>query len=307
VFGRDKLSYISVNNTDFVVKEVSQTIGCIAPEAVVELNTDLVFLSQDGFRTIAGTERFDDLNLGLLSKPVTPLVKELLSSGQLDYIRGVIIRSKPQARFFFNKTGATAPETRSLMLGIRDGGQDQQTVSYEWSELIGIQASAVACACSDYIVTGETIVHGDENGIVYKQDSGETFDGDLISFVYQTPFLDLGESFIRKSFRKIQLFVSSIEALELSLFIRYDWDQPNYKNPSNFFLSSTQEGLSLYGASTSLYDDSGTLYASDVFPVIEKDITGSGRSISFIFTSNTTTPQFSLQNIGFEFTPRARS
>jgi hypothetical protein len=38
---------------------------------------DIIFLGPDGLRTVAGTERIGDVELGTLSRPVQPLLKIL--------------------------------------------------------------------------------------------------------------------------------------------------------------------------------------------------------------------------------------
>ena len=63
-----KLSGSSVSN--FAVSPVTRNIGCVNGQTIQEFAGDLIFLAPDGLRTVAGTARIGDVELGTISSPV---------------------------------------------------------------------------------------------------------------------------------------------------------------------------------------------------------------------------------------------
>ena len=63
-----KLSGSSSSN--FAVSDVTRDIGCINGDTIQEFAGDLIFLGPDGLRTIAGTARIGDVELGTISSSV---------------------------------------------------------------------------------------------------------------------------------------------------------------------------------------------------------------------------------------------
>jgi hypothetical protein len=60
-----KLAGSSVS--DFTVADVTRDIGCINGDTIQEFAGDLIFLGPDGLRTIAGTARIGDVELGTIN------------------------------------------------------------------------------------------------------------------------------------------------------------------------------------------------------------------------------------------------
>ena len=63
-----KLSGTSSSN--FAVAPVTRDIGCVNGQTIQEFAGDLIFLAADGLRTVAGTARIGDVELGTISIPV---------------------------------------------------------------------------------------------------------------------------------------------------------------------------------------------------------------------------------------------
>lgn len=295
IFGENDIKKIVVENTTFVLKDVAQNIGCISTDTVIEFNGDLLFLAQDGIRTVAATERNNDVELGVLSKDIQQDIKDLISDADLVQVDATIIRGKSQVRFFFGNSGDTVANSEGIIGAIRNSNQ---STTLEWGRLKGIRTS---CVTSDYIGTEEFVIHGDYNGKVYRQEVGDSFDGENILAVYSTPFYDFGDVFIRKNIRKILVFVRPEQAVTISSAIKFDWEDPFVLNPSQYLLESFTE-TSLYG--TGLY---GTAtYANSPGPVLIKNVEGSGFSAQLVFTSNDMAGSFSIQAIVFEYSVNGR-
>ena len=58
---------------DFQLQPVSRNVGCINGSTIKEFAGDIIFLSRDGLRTVAGTEKIGDVELGTISAPVHEL------------------------------------------------------------------------------------------------------------------------------------------------------------------------------------------------------------------------------------------
>src|SRR5690606_26752678 len=108
VFGLNKIKYISPAETVFVIQGMTDELGCISSDSVVEANGDLLFMSQDGVRPISATERNEDFELSSISKAIQPIYVNLTGAIGLDTVSALTIRSKSQVRFFISQ--ATIPE-----------------------------------------------------------------------------------------------------------------------------------------------------------------------------------------------------
>ena len=81
------------------VVPVTRKIGCVDGKSIQEIGGDLIYLAPDGLRTIAGTERIGDVELGTVSKQIQDRIADIGT----DNITSTIIRSKSQYRLFFQK------------------------------------------------------------------------------------------------------------------------------------------------------------------------------------------------------------
>ena len=104
---------------------------------IQEFAGDIVFLGRDGLRTVAGTERIGDVELGSISTPVHQLFNVHTTIDEFD---SLIVPDKTQYRIFFTNSSSTAKKTPKGVIAhrSRDG--------YEFSETLGLQPS-----CTDSI------------------------------------------------------------------------------------------------------------------------------------------------------------
>ena len=93
VFGRTGIKRIKQSGTDIIAENVTRNLGCVAPDSVVEIGGDLIFLAQDGFRPVAGTARIGDIELETLSKSIQSDLIHLSSTYDLDRMVSVVIPS----------------------------------------------------------------------------------------------------------------------------------------------------------------------------------------------------------------------
>lgn len=293
IFGKTKIKKLTGSvKADYILSEVTDNIGCIATDSIIEIGGDVLFLASDGIRPIQGTARIGDVELETISKPVQQLLQALPSTHNLDNMTSVVIRNKSQFRYFFPKTTTAKADTGGIIGGLRFA---DRRVGWEFGELLGIRAFV---ATSGLINNVEVVLHGDLDGEVYQQESGSTFDGDDVTAVYATPFLYFDSTEKRKVFQHITMFTRPEGSSTINLGIAYDWDDPNVPDPTTYSLT-TAGSLARYTTTNSTYDATFT-YDGSSSPVLESNIQGSGRAISLAITSTGTQAPYSIA--GFSIT-----
>ena len=304
VFGNRNIKKITVNASNaFALENVTTNIGCVAADSVLEVGGDLMFLSPDGFRPVAGTSRVGDIELETLSKPIQSTLVDLIKNEDMDALIGVVIRSKSQVRYLVTTTIGGTVQSASESVGII-GGLTNSSGSIEWEfgQLLGIRAS---CCTSDYVGTEELILHGDHDGRVFKSENGTSFNGANIISVYSTPYLDFGETEQRKTLRKINTFVRAEGPFEMNLAVDYDWGDYNTAVPITYTQASAGAPTTYAGRGVT-YNGANTVYGGASKPVMTSDIQGSGFSVRATFVTDGQSEPFSIQGLVFEFSAAGR-
>ena len=94
-----KLSGTALAN--FVLQTVTDDLGCLATDSVIEIGGDLLFLSQDGLRPISGTAKIGSVNLETVSKDIQSIFTDIVFDIDLNSLNAVTIKQKTQFRYFF--------------------------------------------------------------------------------------------------------------------------------------------------------------------------------------------------------------
>jgi len=288
IFGTTNIKRLIGNNiSNFVLEEVTDDLGCLATDSVVEVAGDLLFLSQDGLRPISGTTKIGDVNLESLSNSVQSIFTDVVFDIDLEGLSSVIIHQKSQVRFFFS-----AADSQGIIAGFRQRGDG--SLGLEFGQLLGLEAT---CASSGYIGQYEYVIHGDSNGKVHRQEQGSSFDGTDIFSLYQTPFLHMQDPEQRKVFYTVSTYLRSEGDNELILSVLYDYEDFNSLSPSNFTL--TTEGSAAY-YNEALYN-STAIFDGNPAPVRRTNISGSGKSVAFKYVTNDTNASHSIQGMVITF------
>lgn len=289
IFGREKIfRLVGSTVADFQIQPVTRNIGCVAKHSVQELGGDIVFLAPDGLRTVAGTERIGDVELGTISRAVQVRFDELSSFGLID---SVVIPNKTQYRIFFVRSDTLENATRGVIASQRADG-------FEFSDLQGIRPS---CTDSDIQRTPEIILHGGFDGYVYQQEINSDFDGAAINAKYRSPDLTLGDAGIRKNMQRVILNYAPESAISADMFLRYDYESPTSPRPAAYPLDSDTVvavyGVSSYGTAT---------YGGQRQPLVRQPVEGSGFAVAIRVNDNGTTAPYSLKGFQIEFSVGAR-
>jgi len=78
IFCEDRIYKLTGNAlADFAIAPVSRNVGCSDAFSVQEIGGDVIFLAPDGLRTIAGTARIGDVELGTVSKQIQDRIGDI--------------------------------------------------------------------------------------------------------------------------------------------------------------------------------------------------------------------------------------
>jgi len=284
-----KLSGTSLS--DFAMTPVTRNIGCIEPfgSTIQEFAGDLIFLGPDGLRTVAGTARIGDVEIGTISKSIQSLIDDNIKNA--DLFNSIVIPDKTQYRLFFNKSGLTEENTIGVICVLK--GQQ-----FEFAKLKGIKPSS-----TDSIVeSGDVIaIHGGFDGYVYRQEKGNDFDGTSINGKYRSPDLTFGDPGIRKHMQRVILNYAPEAAISADLFLRYDYESAEGARPNAYPFDSTKVaavyGTATYGTAT---------YGGATQPLVRQSVEGSGFALALRVNDSGTTAPYSLKGFGLEYQVGAR-
>jgi hypothetical protein len=300
VFGINSIKKVSPDvSAGFVLDQVTSNVGCVARDSVLEIGGDLIFLSPEGFRPVAGTSRIGDVEIQTLSKPIQVTLVDMIKNYDMDNLTGVVIRGKSQVRFFVDDAATPVIDSYGIIGGLAD---KQGSMGWEFGELTGIRAS---CCTSDYIGRTEYVIHGDYDGKVYHQEQGTSFNGSDILAVYATPYLDFGDTETRKTMRKVNTFIRAEGPVEIFLSMSYDWGDYSTSQPSTYSQSSAG-GPVRYRENSVTYNGANILYGGNSKPIMTSDIQGSGFSSRATFVTSGQTKPYSIQGLVFEFSISGR-
>ena len=285
------------SSSNFALAEVAKNVGTIAHNSIQELGGDLIFLAADGLRTIAGTERIGDVELGTISKQVQERIN------QIGYhnVTSTVIRNKSQYRLFYPTDGGLEGSSKGLLAVIKSNPNTGQ-LGFEYADIKGLKVSSCD---SDYISNVETVVHGGYDGYIYLQESGNVFttanSTSAIDATYRSPDMTMGDAGIRKSMERINLNWEPEGVVSSSLFIKYNYDDINTPQPSLIALESSGSGA-YFG--TGLFGTAA--YGQGDLPITRESIEGSGFAVALKITDTSTNSPFAIKGFQLEFTPGGR-
>lgn len=298
IFGKNNIKALTGNSlADFVLTEVTTNLGCLVPDSVIELGGGLLFLGPDGFRPIAGTANFNDVEIQTVSKKIQSVASDLLSSlasGNTDpeTLSSLVIRRKSQFRLLTPNEGVFG-----VLGGLRGTSEG---IQFEYSLLYGIN---VTCAASGFLGSEELAIHGASDGKVYQQETGVSFgDNDILS-IYQTPYYYIQDPTLRKNFYDVRTFLRSEGTADIVFSISYDFeDSVNVYNPSNFNINT--EGSAAY-YNEAIYD-SAAIYDGNPSPVVKTNFSGSGFSVAFKYVTFDKNASHTIQGLVFTYSVNDR-
>ena len=287
---------VNINDSSNVaVVPITTNVGCISGGSVQEIGGDLLFLSPDGVRTVAGTARIGDVELGSVSRQIQSLVSDIASDSAFIITSGVL-RSKSQYRLFYSKNTESPTIARGIIGTLTSNG-------FAWSETLGIQALGFVSGLDKDGV--EQVYHGDKDGYIYNHLSGNSFfnagSSRNIDAVYQTPDFDFGDVGTRKTLKYARVSFSPEGAVEPSFRVRYDYEDPQIPQPEPFAVS-TIALPAIFGSSAF----NAVTFGATSDPMERITLEGSGNTCSFRITSDDQKSAYAVNGLYIDYMPSGR-
>ena len=285
---------ININDSQTVaVVPVAENVGCLSGYSIQEIGGDLIFLAPDGLRTVAGTARIGDVELGTVSKAIQPLVTNLAENINNYTISSLVLREKSQYRLFYTDTTEPAAQQKGIIGTLRPEG-------FQWSETRGIEVTEIG---SGFNANGvEKYYHGSTTGYVYIHDSGNDFDGTNVLARYATPDYDYGDLGTLKTLHYLKVSSSAEGIVEPDVQVRFEYGNTDIPQPQELFDLGTINPPSIFGEA---------LFATNVFggaenPMIRVPLQGSGTSNNFTFISEDNKAPYTINGLYVDFIPSGR-
>ena len=285
---------VNINDSSNIrIDPITENVGCLSGYSIQEIGGDLIFLAPDGLRTVAGTARIGDVELGTVSKEIQPLVTDLTESINSYIITSLVLREKSQYRLFYTDTTKTKSEQRGIIGTLRPNG-------FQWSETRGIEVTEIGSGFDQNGV--ENYYHGDTDGYVYVHDSGNDFDGSNILARYATPDYDYGDLGTLKTLHYLKVSASAEGVVEPDVQVRFDYGSTDIPQPPDLFDLGVIDPPSIFGEA---------LFNTNVFggaqnPLIRVALQGSGHSNSFTVISEDTKAPYTINGLYINYVPSGR-
>ena len=220
IFTTDTIKRL-VGNTasDFALEPITDKIGCINSDTIQEFGGDIIYLSPDGVRLLGATDRIGDFALDVASDNIVNDAKDFIA--QTDKFCSVLIRNKAQYRIFAYLPTLDKTRSRGLIATkfIAQGGE-----GVSWSTTRGIKANV---ADSTYSGSAEVIMFANDDGFCYEMDSGNSFDNEKIEAIYESPYMPITDSQLRKTLYKLTLYAEPTGQMNLDVNFNLDFDSSN--------------------------------------------------------------------------------
>ena len=290
-----KNSIYELTNLDStpIIKSVTKNIGCVSGNSIQEIGGDLIFLAPDGLRTVAGTARIDDVELGSISRKILPLINNILNNFGNFTVSSMVIRERSQYRLFYYQSGQADSGQKGIIGTFKYSAEG--IPAFEWSETKGLPVTV--CTSNLNSSGTEVIFHADESGFIFQHDTGSSFNGSNVVAEFQTPDMDYGDNGLRKSLYKIKANIEP-EGLQnsLNLRIRYDFESSEVPQPGNFAVGNLSSAA-LFGVAKF----SQAVFGATTLPSKSILVTGSGFSNNFKFFSDDTNAPYSVNGMFVSF------
>ena len=283
---------IDINGTVAVVP-VAENVGCLSGYSIQEVGGDLIFLAPDGLRTVAGTARIGDVELGTVSKAIQPLLTELANNINDYIISSVVIREKSQYRLFYTDTSVQDSQQRGIIGTLRPNG-------FEWGETRGIEVTEIGSGFNENGI--EKYYHGSTTGYVYNHNTGNDFDGTSILARYATPNYDYGDLGTLKTLHYIKVSASAEGVVEPNVQVRYDYGNTDTPQPTDLFDLGVINPPAIFGEGIF----GTTVFGGGNNPLIRVPLQGSGHSNNFTFISDDTKAPYTINGLYVDFIPSGR-
>lgn len=293
IFGKSSIKGVAGlgDPTQQNIEAITTRIGCAAGGSVQEFAGGLIFLAPDGLRTIAATARIDDFELGTLTTSIHDEVLDLIRRGEGGFITSTLIRSRNQYRMFISSNTGVVKGIGGV---IRSSASEANGTMIEWNTFQGNNIYDVTSVRDND--NQEALFQVNADSYVYLHDSGDTFDGSNIPASFKTPDMMFDDPNLRKTLHYVDTYVDIEGNSNFSFQILYDEIFDNTASPAVYTTDSTG-GSAKYDVA--IYDTDSYDTGEDI--VTHVGVQGSGKLVSFLFTSNGSSAPFTIQSLNISY------
>ena len=215
IFSANRIYRLSGSTAeDYVLTPITRSIGCRNGWTIKEFAGDIVFLGPDGLRTIAGTNKIGDVDLGSISSQVQQLFQ---GQTKVSDFESLVIPNKTQYRIFFSDPETPKESTVGVICTRKQEG-------YEYATTKAIRPS---CTDTEEYLGEYFVIFGGYDGRVYRLEESTTFDGSPVIGRYRSSDITAGDPGIRKAFQRVIINYAPEGELETRTYIlRYDYEDP---------------------------------------------------------------------------------
>jgi len=293
IFCRNSIFKLQDINGTPVVVPVAKNIGCLSGYSIQEIGGDLIFLAPDGLRTVAGTARIGDVELGTVSKAIQPLITQVAENVDKFVISSIVLREKSQYRLFYTDSTSTNSQQKGIIGTLRPNG-------FEWSEIRGIEVTSIGAGFNEKGV--EKYFHGDTDGFVLVHDSGNDFNGSSILARYSTPDYDFGDLGTLKTLHYVRVSCSAEGVVTPALQIKYDFNSQDIPQPTTDYSFGTVNPPAIFAEAVF----NTTVFGGTSAPMVRIPVQGSGTSSNFTVVTEDTKAPYKINGLYIDFIPSGR-
>ena len=285
---------ININDSANIrIDPITESIGCLSGYSIQEIGGDLIFLAPDGLRTVAGTARIGDVELGTVSKAIQPIMREVAENINNFRITSIVLREKSQYRLFYSNISAVASGQKGIIGTLRPNG-------FEWSETKGLEVTEIG---SGFDTDGvEKYYHGNNSGYVFIHDSGDDFDGSAILARYATPDYDYGDLGTLKTLHYLKVSIAAEGLVTPEVQVKFDYNSGDVPQPASNYSLGTVNPSSIFGSAVF-----GTnIFGASASPMLRTPLQGSGTSNNFTVITNDSKSPYRINGLYVDYIPSGR-
>ena len=285
---------ININDSSNIrIDPITESIGCLSGYSIQEIGGDLIFLAPDGLRTVAGTARIGDVELGTVSKAIQPIMREVAENINNFQITSIVLREKSQYRLFYSNVSAVASGQKGIIGTLRPNG-------FEWSETKGLEVTEIG---SGFDTNGiEKYYHGNNSGYVFIHDSGDDFDGSAILARYATPDYDYGDLGTLKTLHYLKVSIAAEGLVTPEVQVKFDYNSGDVPQPASNYSLGTVNPSSIFGSAVF-----GTnIFGASASPMLRTPLQGSGTSNNFTVITNDSKAPYRINGLYVDYIPSDR-
>jgi hypothetical protein len=273
------------STADFNLVPSGSDLGSFA-WTIQSVGNDVFSLTARGIQSLVATQNYGSFDYAAISTLVQPLLATKVGL----QTASVSLKTKDQYRVFFS-------DNTALVVGLTGGKiSGIMPLNYELP---------VRCVCNANLSTGEEVTYfGSDDGYVYKDNTGTSFDGDVIEAWMRPAFNNLQSPQVRKTYLRAMFEVESDGYCEVN--VTYDL---GYGNP-DVEQAVVQEDQPIVGEGVywDQFDWDSFTWDAPVVTSMPLSIDGTENNISFLFYSNRNQDDpHTVTGVNLQYVPRRLS